>query len=76
MKGLLGVVALFFPPPPRRTTGIALLLTAAGIGKLFSSLLFGWLSVEMGNQAAIVCVLIALAVAILVAWRLLKGVHE
>jgi MFS family permease len=75
-EGVLVAVGSSWLPTARRTTGIALLLTAAGIGKLFSSLLFGWLSVEMGNQAAILSVLGALAIAIVVAWRLLEGAHE
>jgi MFS family permease len=75
-EGVLVAVGSSWLPIARRTTGIALLLTAAGIGKLFSSLLFGWLSVEIGNQSAILCVLAALAVATVVAWHLLKGAHE
>lgn len=75
-EGVLVAMASGLLPAARRTTGIALLLTAAGTGKMFSSLAFGWLSMEKGNQVAVSFFLVALAAALFTAWRLLRWSHE
>ncbi len=75
-EGVLVAMASGLLPAERRTTGIALLLTAAGMGKMLSSLAFGWLSMQQGNQIAISFFLVALAAALFTAWRLLRRPHE
>jgi MFS family permease len=75
-EGVLVAMASGLLPAARRTTGIALLLTAAGMGKMISSLAFGWLSMQKGNQVAVLFFLVALAAALFTVWRLLRRSHE
>jgi hypothetical protein len=46
------------------------------MGKMFSSLAFGWLSMQKGNQVAVSFFLVALAAALFTVWRLLRRPHE
>ncbi len=75
-EGVLIAMASGLLPAAHRTTGIALLLTASGMGKMFSSLAFGWLSMEKGSLVAVSFFLVALAAALVTAWRLLRRAYE
>lgn len=52
-EGVLVALASHELPVARRTVGLALLATAVGLGKMSSSLVFGWAWSAWGEQAAI-----------------------
>lgn len=75
-EGVLVAMASSWLPKARRTTGIALLLTAIGLGKLASSLLFGWLVMQRGERFALACFLVVLAGVVALVWYLLGNARE
>ncbi len=52
-EGVLMAMASAAVPPEMRTTGLAILATAIALGKMGSSLLFGWVWHSYGVQSAI-----------------------
>jgi hypothetical protein len=63
-EGVLAAMASAAIPPDIRASGLAALTTAVGIGKMFSSLLFGWIWERYGIQASIDVFVLTLALAI------------
>lgn len=68
-EGVLLSMASGVIPANYRTTGIALLGTMIGFGKLISSVAFGWLSQTYGNEFAITTLGIGLAGTLLISIR-------
>ena len=68
-EGVLLSMASGVIPAEHRTTGIALLMTVIGLGKLVSSLTFGWLAQTYGNEFAITTLGIGLAGTLLISIR-------
>jgi MFS family permease len=52
-EGILMALSSTVLPPALRTSGLAMIGTAIGIGKLVSSVLFGWVWAAAGQTAAI-----------------------
>ncbi len=73
-EGILMAMTTTIVPPSLRTSGLAIVGTALGLGKMVSSVLFGWLWTAVGQMTAIVCFIVALAVIIGVGSTILKGV--
>ncbi len=69
-EGVLVALASSILPPERRTVGIAFLATGIGLGKMISSVLFGWLWQSSGetNSILIFTVGLVLSGAITVGW--------
>jgi MFS family permease len=89
--GFLGILGLYYAstegvlmamgsavvPPVLRTSGLALLTTAVGLGKLASALLFGWIWQTHGSSVAVACFAAGLiAAAACAAIVLHAGGHE
>lgn len=68
-EGVLLSMASSVIPARFRTTGIALLGTLIGLGKLISSVTFGWLSQTHGTEFAIITLGIGLAVTLAISIR-------
>jgi MFS family permease len=60
-EGVLMAAASSIVQRNRRATGLAILATCIGLGKLASSLLFGWLSQAYGPAASVTVFTVALA---------------
>jgi MFS family permease len=69
-EGILMALSSTVLPPTLRTSGLAVVGTAIGVGKMLSSVLFGFAWADAGQTRAIVCFLIGLflIVAIAGAW--------
>ncbi len=52
-EGVLAAMASAVIAPEMRASGLAILLTVIGVGKLCSSLLYGWVSQTYGSAAAL-----------------------
>jgi MFS family permease len=65
--GVLMALASFVLPPELRTSGLALLTTATGSGRLLASILFGALWTLWGVDTAVFIFVIGLAAATVVA---------
>jgi MFS family permease len=63
-EGVLMAMASAVVPPALRTSGLAMLATAVGLGKMGSSLLFGWVWEVFGAQTALAHFSIALVAAL------------
>jgi MFS family permease len=72
-EGILLAMASTIAPAARRTTAIAVLVTCIGLGKLASSVLFGWAWQTFGARASIAAFLGCLLTAVVVATTLLGG---
>lgn len=72
--GVIATLAARQLPPELRTTGFACIATLASLGRMASSILFGWLWEEIGQQQAIrlfgLFMLLSLAITAGIAWRL------
>jgi MFS family permease len=66
-EGILVALASALVPAARRTTGIAVLVSAIGLGKLTSSVAFGWSWQTFGSAATLVAFVGGLLVAIAIA---------
>jgi MFS family permease len=66
-EGILMALSSATLPAPLRTSGLALVGTAIGIGKMISSVVFGWVWVGTSQTRAIVFFLVGLVVVIFVA---------
>jgi MFS family permease len=71
-EGVLMAMASAAIPPELRTSGLAVLVTATALGKMGSSLLFGWIWDAYGVRYAIVTFVALLVVALLVAGSSLR----
>jgi MFS family permease len=70
-EGVLTAMISAIVPAEFRTSGLALLGTMVNVGKLASSLLFGWLWQTWGTQRAVSAVAIGLIMVVLLGARLL-----
>jgi hypothetical protein len=63
-------------PPEIRTSGIAILATLVGVGKMISSVLFGWMWESYGASTSVLtfCVTLLAAASITALW--LKGARN
>ncbi len=66
-EGILMALASAVVPAGLRTSGLALVGTAIGIGKMLSSIVFGWIWVGMSQMAAIVSFIAGLIVVLAMA---------
>jgi hypothetical protein len=72
-EGILMALVSVVIPPAHRTSGIALVGTAIGIGKLLSSLAFGALWTGIGVRGALLSFAIVLGVALAISLALLRA---
>jgi MFS family permease len=70
--GVLAAIAAGLTESRLRASGIALVQTAVAAGRLFAAILFGLLWTIWDQQSAVVVFAVALAVALPVAWQLLR----
>ena len=73
-EGILMALASAVVPVRLRTSGLALIGTAIGIGKMFSSVVFGWLWGGTGQFVAIVSFIAVLALVVVIAIFRLRAV--
>jgi MFS family permease len=66
-EGILMALSSATLPAPLRTSGLALVGTAIGIGKMISSVVFGWVWVGASQTRAIVFFLVGLIVVVIIA---------
>lgn len=66
-EGVLMALASTLAPRARRTTALAIVATCVGVGKLLSSLLFGWVWQEQGAGTAILAFAVGGVSAVLIA---------
>ena len=59
-EGILMALSSAVLPARLRTSGLAMIGTSIGIGKMLSSVVFGWVWVGLGQTTAIVCFIIGL----------------
>ncbi|MGY1796346.1 MFS transporter [Geodermatophilus sp. SYSU D00525] len=74
--GVVSALAAELSPPDLRTSGIAAVQTAVAGGRLLSAVLFGLLWTAWDQQTAMAAFTVALALAVPVVWRLLRGVER
>lgn len=70
-EGVLMALASQMIPAGNRTTGLALLLTGIGLGKLASSLMFGWLWQTEGMNQALTVFAVAGVIVLFLSYQLL-----
>ena len=75
-EGVLTAMISVVVPAEFRTSGLALLGTLVNVGKLISSLLFGWLWQMWGTQSAISALAIGLVVVVLLGLRSLSQLRD
>jgi MFS family permease len=76
-EGVLMAMGSMIVPPHVRTSGLAILATVVGLGKLGSALLFGWLWQTHGSGVAVTSFAVCLMVAVVsAALALYAGGHE
>lgn len=63
-EGVLMAMSSAILPVGLRTSGLALIGTALGVGKMFSSVVFGWLMIRWGASGALTVFVVALACAL------------
>lgn len=64
-EGVLMALVSALVPAPLRTTGLALLLTGIGLGKLVSSVLFGWSWQTLGLETTVMLFMASLSLILL-----------
>jgi MFS family permease len=72
-EGILMALSSAVLPARLRTSGLAMVGTSIGIGKMFSSVLFGWVWVGVGQTTAIVSFIVGLVVVLAIANLWLRG---
>jgi MFS family permease len=72
-EGILMAMASAIIPPEFRTSGIAPIATCVGVGKLGSSLLFGYAWHTLGADTAVWCFAFGLVVCVVGAILMLRG---
>ncbi len=75
-EGILVALASAAVPSARRTTGIATLVTCIGVGKLGSSVLFGWVWQTYGTGTSLVVFLGSLVASVTLAAVWLKALRN
>jgi MFS family permease len=75
-EGVLMALSSATLPAPLRTSGLALVGTAIGIGKMISSIVFGWVWLGASQTRAIVFFLTGLVIVILVASTWLRRAFQ
>ncbi|MEO5926150.1 MAG: MFS transporter [Bryobacteraceae bacterium] len=75
-EGVLMAIASSLIPAELRTTGLALLTTSIGLGKMVSSVAFGWLWESQGRPLATGVFLAMLVVVLLLSWKMLRSMNE
>jgi MFS family permease len=74
--GVFAALASSELPPERRATGLALVGTCNDVGRLVSSIVFGWLwsrgAPERAAQLFIPMLGLALVLSVVVTWRVLR----
>jgi len=75
-EGVLTAMASALVPPEIRTSGIAILATLVGVGKMISSVLFGWMWESYGAPTSVLTFCITLVVAASIAAFWLKGARN
>ncbi len=75
-EGVLMAIASSVIPAELRTTGLALLTTGIGLGKMVSSVAFGWLWQSLGRPAAAGLFLAILAVVLILSSRVLSKMGD
>jgi MFS family permease len=75
-EGVLMAIASSVIPEGLRTTGLALLTTMIGLGKMVSSVGFGWLWQTLGREAVMAVFLGMLVVVMIACARLLRRVED
>ena len=75
-EGVLMAIASNMIPSGLRTTGLALLTTAIGIGKMISSVAFGYLWESQGRAVAAGSFLAILAVVLMLSWKTLASMGD
>jgi MFS family permease len=73
-EGLLIAMGASLVPPELRTSGLALVGTAIGIGKMGSSVLFGAIWGASGSDAAMLTFFVAMVAVLLFSARRLRGI--
>ena len=71
--GVLNALASVHLPAHLLSSGLALLATGLGIGRLFASTLYGWVWNGWGSQAAIGLLAVGMVAALAVAWWLMAA---
>jgi MFS family permease len=74
--GVLAALASALVPAPIRASGIATAQTVVAASRFASSLLFGALWTTLGRSPAVLVMAVALAVGVVGAWFLLRGVER
>jgi MFS family permease len=74
--GVLAALASALVPAPIRASGIATAQTVVAASRFASSLLFGALWTTLGRSPAVLVMAVALAVGVVGAWFLLRGVEH
>jgi MFS family permease len=76
-EGVLIAMASSLIPAEHRTTGLAVLATMVGLGKVVSSLSFGWLTQTYGDKFAIAAFGVGLTGTVIISIHLLRKLtHE
>lgn len=75
-EGILMAMASQLIPAGHRTTGLALLLTGVGLGRLTSSLMFGWLWQSGGIDWALAVFIAACVIVIVISHQVLFRVKN
>jgi len=75
-EGVLMAIASSIIPAGLRTTGLALLTTTIGLGKMMSSVGFGWLWETQGRSVAAGVFLAILSVVLILSWKVLQTMGD
>ena len=75
-EGVLTAMASAVIPPEIRASGIAILATLVGVGKMISSVLFGWMWESYGAPTSVLTFSVTLVVAASIAAFWLKGTRN
>jgi len=73
-EGVLAAMASVAVPRVSRATGIALVATLAGVGKLISSVAFGWMWETLGALPSLMAFGAGLTLAVMIGVLLLRSV--
>jgi len=75
-EGVLMAIASSIIPARLRTTGLALLTTTIGLGKMVSSIAFGWLWQTQGRQTAATVFLVILVAVLILSVKVLQTMGD
>jgi MFS family permease len=74
--GVLAALASAMLPEQSRTTGLAIMTTGTGLGRLLASLAYGALWTYLGPNQALTIFLLGLSITMLIAWIFLDRVER